>query len=654
MLKKHYFLLQSVNQDMGVPFAPNPFGADYSPTFIPGQGIVDPQEERRKKRQQYEYDKQNAYQNNLDAFSSLRSGNNMASYTESPIMSEGGYETGYSNVTTTPPVQKVDIPKPEEYGLEPNPQSSTVVERNPPRKPSLGDRFSSGVLGRNFDGITAGIDAVGNIGSMFSRSQSTYNGPKGDVRAGIESGYNAVADAAANFGPYGQMASMAMKAAGALNSLQGAIFGATDGMTTKDAILDSPLGFLTGVGWINQAFGKKSDTITKNEEAFANLGSSYSGTSAALDDALNFSGKKYGAFSSGARKDANFLIADRAQKQRQIEGISDQATTRFDLQSQMSAINGNARAFAMQGGYDQGSIHKGRHGLSIRDVVLSKRVVSAYKFAKGGKTEDPFTVFVNSLPEYQRPTSNGGFNVRRYWELNGKPKDFKEAVKRGMYSKEEDGWHAHSVQYNPDTDEYEFMKDSSHPTLKYELDWYNSNDPEAVKFRKEWELNTSGKYYKYVRRKPQINTRKEGGIIYEISLNSLPEFKEGGIIQSYIEEVHLEDFLPEFKEGGKVNVIPEGALHAHLHHMENADNLTKKGIPVVSEKEGGELEQQAEIEREEIIFRLEVTQKLEELMKQYNDDKHSQKEKDEFAIEAGKLLVHEILNNTIDNTNKLI
>jgi hypothetical protein len=41
--------------------------------------------------------------------------------------------------------------------------------------------------------------------------------------------------------------------------------------------------------------------------------------------------------------------------------------------------------------------------------------------------------------------------------------------------------------------------------------------------------------------------------------------------------------------------------------MEGAEKLTKKGIPVVSESEGGELDQQAEIERNEIIFRLDVT-----------------------------------------------
>lgn len=102
-----------------------------------------------------------------------------------------------------------------------------------------------------------------------------------------------------------------------------------------------------------------------------------------------------------------------------------------------------------------------------------------------------------------------------------------------------------------------------------------------------------------------------------------------------------EEEIPEFKEGGKMNVIPEGALHARLHHMENAEGLTKKGIPVVSIAEGGELEQQAEIELNEIIFNLEVTQKLEKLMEDGSDN---------AAIEAGKLLVQEIFENTDDRT----
>jgi hypothetical protein len=107
----------------------------------------------------------------------------------------------------------------------------------------------------------------------------------------------------------------------------------------------------------------------------------------------------------------------------------------------------------------------------------------------------------------------------------------------------------------------------------------------------------------------------------------------------------LEKQSPKFAEGGKVNVIPDGALHAHKHHLEDIspeyEQVTSKGIPVVTEEEGGKLKQHAEIERNEIIFRLEVTKKLEELMKDGSDD---------AAIEAGKLLAHEIINNTVDNT----
>lgn len=161
--------------------------------------------------------------------------------------------------------------------------------------------------------------------------------------------------------------------------------------------------------------------------------------------------------------------------------------------------------------------------------------------------------------------------------------------------------------------------------------------------------------------KPVININQE-----------TPVFKDGGELvnnQETIQEtnsawqpnINLET-IQIMEEGGKTdkskqgpekveetnqkNVIPEGALHAHKHHMENAEDLTKKGIPVVDNKG----EQQAEVEREELILSLEVTKQLENLYKRYQEDTNTQKEKDELAIEAGKLLVYEILHNTIDRT----
>ena len=111
----------------------------------------------------------------------------------------------------------------------------------------------------------------------------------------------------------------------------------------------------------------------------------------------------------------------------------------------------------------------------------------------------------------------------------------------------------------------------------------------------------------------------------------------------------LANWKKKFKEGGQMNVIPEGSLHARLHHMENADNLTKKGIPVV-DNEGN---QQAEIEHSEIIFTKEVTEKLEELYKKFKSDEYTNKEKEGFAIEAGKLLSKEIIENTDDRVGLL-
>lgn len=108
--------------------------------------------------------------------------------------------------------------------------------------------------------------------------------------------------------------------------------------------------------------------------------------------------------------------------------------------------------------------------------------------------------------------------------------------------------------------------------------------------------------------------------------------------------VRLEE-VAGFKDGGSINVIPEGALHAHKHHLDDVDekfeDVTCKGIPVVTESEGGSVTQHAEVERNEIIFCLEVTEQIEKLMKEGSDD---------AAITAGKLLVHEILENTEDNT----
>lgn len=436
--------------------------------------------------------------------------------------------------------------------------------------------------------------------------------------------------------------------------------------TTTDAILGSSFLSLTPIGLINGFGGSKADTITKDDLAFEQVGSSYTGSNMDVNNALTKSGKKYGLFSQRAKNKANKEIQDARRQQYTISNIADDAYERFAIRNSMAAINENRRAFNMQGGYDQQAVRIGRSGLKIDSIEKAKNILNKYnkqqtnQLQQGG-TLDPFEYYLESLPENQRDSTN--FRVKDYWIFNGKPKDFKEARRRGMFTQDKAGlFHARSIAENPETGEIEYMKASSHPTRYMESDWYekgliynedqNGNlttiqlEPgvpgyeDWKKFTNDYELVKSEPYWKYVKRqRKEIPSHKDGGTFIEISVETSIELVDPTSI-------------PEFQNGGSINVIPDGALHARKHNMD-VDGITKKGIPVVSEKDG-EIEQQAEIEKEEIIFRLEVTQKLEELEKKFYSDESTQEEKDECALEAGKLLVSEILYNTQDNTGKLL
>lgn len=510
-----------------------------------------------------------------------------------------------------------------------------------PNKPS----FFSKIGG--WQTVGAAADMLGS----FMPEKDEYSGTKGDLTQTLDSTYDNIANTLMAIPGWGTLAGGIMKAGSFLGKGVNALGAGTDAMTNTDAILGSSFLSLTPFGLINGFGGKRADTITKNNEVFEQVGSSYTGSESNVDDALTKSGKKYGLFSSGARKEANRQIAEAKRQQSIIEDIADEATDRFAIRDSMAAINGNRRKYYLQGGYNQANVRVGRSGMSLDLIAKAKKVLSEpRKLQTGGTAKDPFEYYVSTLPASQRDSSN--FRVRDYWQYNGQPKDFDEAKKRGMFEWVEDfdsngkslgwSWHAFTVAKNPNADEYDFMKSSSHPTVQKELDWYNSNSPDAVEFRNNYELQRTEPYWKYIRRKRDTISHKEGGQM---------QVKTTEIL--IVEPELIEDGVDLFKDGGAINIIPEGALHARKHNMD-MEGITPKGIPVVSNKEGGEVEQQAEIEREEIIFRLEVTKKLEELEKKYYDDETSQKEKDECALEAGKLLVEEILYNTQDNTNKLL
>lgn len=461
-----------------------------------------------------------------------------------------------------------------------------------------------------------GLFSKANIGNTMSKAGGYADMigsfiPKKEQSAlttGLNQGYDAAANMISSVPGVGTIVGGAMKIGGMLSDGLTALGVGTDQMTTTDKILDSKFMKLTPMGLVNAFGAKKADTIYKDNETWEQQGSAYGGSMAKVDDALTKSGKKYGAFSGKARRKANAQIAEAKRQQNLVADINQEAQDAFAA-SNYSGI-GLRNELALSGGYRNMAV--GRNGMKIldaesqwaREVLNKAREVN--KLQKGGKVDGitgaapkiTFESWYETVPSDRNDTTS--YNLRRAFELA--PKEELEAWRTSSVEDLRNGKnHLNSVYLNPKTGIYEFMKAKNHPTLKYELEWYNSKDPEAIKFRNAYDLDMSGDYYKYVPKK--------------------------------------------FAEGGKVNVIPDGALHAHKHHLEDIspeyEQVTSKGIPVVTEEEGGKLKQHAEIERNEIIFRLEVTKKLEELMKDGSDD---------AAIEAGKLLAHEIINNTVDNT----
>lgn len=470
--------------------------------------------------------------------------------------------------------------------------------------------------------LNKGFGIAGSIadvaGSLIPKTEQSA------LTEGLNQGYDAAANAAMAIPGVGTIIGGAMKVGGMLSDGLTALGVGTDQMTTADKILDSKFLKLTPLGLVNAIGAKKADTITKDNEAFEQVGSSYGGTQATVDDALTKSGKKYGLLSGKARNKANQQIHNAQMQQSKMSNIADEAQMAFTASN--NPLIGLGTQLQLNGGYQQSTVRAGKSGLKM-DREFAKRVIKLSNgkkskakkiqeevraeevagFQKGGSIDGmtapkiTFESWYNMVPEDRRDTTS--YNLRRAFELA--PREELEAWRTSSISDLKAGKnHLSSVYLDPKTGVYEFMKAKDHPTLKYELDWYNSNDPEAIQFRNSYDLDKSGGYYRYVPKK--------------------------------------------FKNGGAVNVIPDGALHAHKHHLEDVDGkfeeVTTKGIPVITEEKGGDIKQHAEVEREEIIFNLDVTKQLEKLMQDGSD---------EAAIEAGKLLVHEILENTVDNTGLL-
>lgn len=535
----------------------------------------------------------------------------------------------------------------------------------------------SGVAG----GVADSMDQV-LFGNQYAKNSNLTNG--------MNSVYDMTSSSIMGMGSYGAMIGGAMKVGGLLSDGLSAMGVGTDQMTTTDKILDSKFLKLTPIGLVNAIGAKKSDKFTVDNNLRAEMQSDYGGAYTFMDDAASTANKSFGTFSGGSGHRANQKIAESKLIQSTIGNINKKAR---DMQSivdnSLDLLTTNYQ-YKLSGALDQrymravkeggkierikkinltfrkgGQIHQ-TINLETKEVEWQPVIIHRVEELKQGGTidqtyDDQEPTIINDewepiIIESTNQLKNGG-------ELKHTPSTFQKKEEINKKSRSLLELIEYSKKVNP-----RFIQRLSEP-FKY-IEWIDDNGEKQFGTHELGYAEVDGKYvifpniqerdnkqlFRYTNfRQALDNALKNKNVLWvdsedEAKLFTESKELENGKFSGY--KSGWPDYFkqkPKFYNGGKTeeskkeslsnqqNVIPEGALHARLHHMDNADELTKKGIPVIDDKG----EQQAEIELNEIIFNLEVTKKLEELCKDGSD---------EAAIEAGKLLVQEILFNTNDRT----
>lgn len=123
---------------------------------------------------------------------------------------------------------------------------------------------------------------------------------------------------------------------------------------------------------------------------------------------------------------------------------------------------------------------------------------STSKIDSSTAVKKPFEDWYKTVPTDRNDTIT--YNLRRAYELS--PIDELETWRTSPFNVLKSGKnHLRTVYFNPDTGIYEFVKSKDHESLQSELDWFYSDDPEAIEFRKNYYLDTSNDFYKYIPKK---------------------------------------------------------------------------------------------------------------------------------------------------------
>lgn len=137
----------------------------------------------------------------------------------------------------------------------------------------------------------------------------------------------------------------------------------------------------------------------------------------------------------------------------------------------------------------------------------------------GGQTKPKFEDWYKTVPAEINDTTN--YNLRRAYELL--PFNELEDWRNGKA-------HLRSIAPTSNGD-YEFLKSKKHPTYNKEIEWFNSNDKNAIEFRNNYRLDNKDKYPKYIKKSKMgklvsINGNVKNGLIHTPNQDALAYNKE--------------------------------------------------------------------------------------------------------------------------------
>lgn len=405
-------------------------------------------------------------------------------------------------------------------------------------------------LGKAFSGASLGGVAL-SVANQFAPQKREYSGDKGNLTKGLDNAYNTLSDAVSIIPGFGTTASLIMKGGSLAGKYINKWGGGTDGMTSTDAILGSSFLNLTPLGLVNGFGGKKTNTFnynTREDQQDRNyISGSYNMQK--LEDAQPKSGKKYGLFSSGARREANSLIGTANNQAHLLREISQKSQFQNTFGNAMQNINTVDYQKKLQG-YQPNYMHIGKNGMKIEkqeeefiipDISEFKPIIATeeqlQKFKEGGS--------FNIIPD-------GALHARKNnMELDG-------ITKKGIPVVDKDGNQQAEIEKN----EIIFRKEV---TTAIEEAIKDGSDKKAIEIGK------------LLVKEIFKNTKDNTGLIKEVTKEDTPTLED---------QIKEHEVFPKHQNGGTIRSMEELISYANKKNPRFVQRLNEPTLRTIPGKDG--------------------------------------------------------------------